>query len=247
MEEILQNLANLQFIDSRIDEIERLRGDLPDEIYDIETNIARLEAHIKKTEEELSSITGERSRLDIEIDEAKALIDKYDKQQLTVRNNREYDALTKEIDAQKQRIDNHYSRIREIDDSLDGVIHDLEDSKADLADTKMIFEEKKKNLDVVISKTEAEEEKLRVLREEAASQLSDRYLRSYNRLRNGLANKIAVVSMERGAALGTQLPPQMQVEVRKKTRIIIDESSGRIVLDPDFFEAARKQFTKLVS
>lgn len=247
MEEILQNLANLQFIDSRIDEIERLRGDLPDEIYDIETNIARLGAHIKKTEAHLNDIIGERSRLEMEIDEGRALVDKYDKQQMTVRNNREYDALTKEIDAQKQKVENAISRINEIDDTIDAVRHDLEDSKADLEETEAILEEKKSNLEVVISRTEEEEKKLRVLREEAAKQLTDRYLRSYDRLRNGLANKIAVVAMERGAALGTMLPPQLQVEVRKKTKIVIDENSGRIVLDPEFFEVARKQFTTLVS
>lgn len=247
MEEILQNLTNLQFIDSRIDEIERLRGDLPEEIENIEDDVARLEGKIKKTERDQEELAGEKLRLENEIAESKALVEKYEKQQMTVRNNREYDSLTKEIEAQKQKVENSESRIEEIGQTLESMVTNLEDAKKDLEATIKLLEGKKANLTKVIANTEEEEKKLLSVREEAASKLNDRYLRSYERLRNGLNNKIAVVAMEKGAALGTLLPPQQQVEVRKRSKIIIDENSGRIVVDQHFFDEASNLFSNRVS
>ncbi len=104
MEEVLQQLANLQYIDSRIDELKQLRGDLPEEILDIETDINRYEAKIKQFEEEKKELKVERGNLELEIKDAQNKMEKYEEQQMSVRNNREYDALTKEIESQKQVI-----------------------------------------------------------------------------------------------------------------------------------------------
>lgn len=241
MQEVLQQLANLQYIDSRIDEIRQLRGDLPEEVLDIETNINRYEAKISRLEEELDSLKAEKKKLEVDMETSHDKTKKYEEQQLTVRNNREYDALTKEIEAQKQFVENAISRIEEIEKRVDEVETELEDKRRKLADTKALHEDKKENLDKVIDNTRAEEEKLLEKREELEEELDKRYIRSYNRLRNGLTNGMAVVAMEKGAALGMALPPQTQVEVRRKNKIIIDENSGRIVVDPSFFEEARKQ------
>lgn len=241
MQEVLQQLANLQYIDSRIDEIRQLRGDLPEEVLDIETNINRYEAKISRLEEELDSLKAEKKKLEVDMETSHDKTKKYEEQQLTVRNNREYDALTKEIEAQKQFVENAISRIEEIEKRVDEVETELEDKRGKLADTKALHEDKKENLDKVIDNTRAEEEKLLEKREELEEELDKRYIRSYNRLRNGLTNGMAVVAMEKGAALGMALPPQTQVEVRRKNKIIIDENSGRIVVDPSFFEEARKQ------
>lgn len=241
MQEVLQQLANLQYIDSRIDEIRQLRGDLPEEVLDIETNINRYEAKISRLEEELDSLNAEKKKLEVDMETSHDKTKKYEEQQLTVRNNREYDALTKEIEAQKQFVVNAVSRIEEIEKRVEEVEAELEEKKEKLADTKELYEDKKVNLDKVIDNTRAEEEKLLEKREELEEELDKRYIRSYKRLRNGLANGIAVVAMEKGAALGMALPPQTQVEVRRKNKIIIDENSGRIVVDPSFFEEARKQ------
>lgn len=241
MQEVLQQLANLQYIDSRIDEIRQLRGDLPEEVLDIETNIARFEAKLNQLEEEQTSLIMEKSKLELDIETSLEKTKKYEEQQLTVRNNREYDALTKEIEAQKQFVENAISRIEEIEKRQEEVGAEIETHREKLGETQVLFKEKKENLDKVIESTKSEEDKLLLKRKELESELDTRYVRSYNRLRDGLTNGIAVVAMEKGAALGMVLPPQIQVEIRRKNKVIIDEHSGRIVIDPTFFEEARKQ------
>lgn len=240
MEEVLQKLAKLQYIDSRIDELKQLQGDLPEEILDIETDIARHNARIQKLEDEKQSLIIEKNKLKVEIEASIEKTAKYEEQQLSVRNNREYDALTKEIEAQKQLVENASSRIEEIEKRLEEIEPELEQEREALGETEKLYEAKKKNLDKVITNTEDEEDKLIDKRKEVEDQLDKRYLRSYKRLREGLANGMAVVPMEKGAALGMALPPQTQVEVRRKNKIIIDESSGRIVVDPTFFAEAKK-------
>ncbi len=241
MVEVLQNLTNLQYIDNRIDELKRLRGDLPEEILDIETEITRLEARIKRSNAEVKDLTVEQSNLELEITEADSLVSKYEDQQLTVRNNREYDALTKEIETQKQIKENAQARLEEIALQKEELEKSIEESEVKLEETRKLLDEKKGNLDKLIESTQKEEEELIRKRDEAVKNLDARYLRSYERLRKGLNNGMAVVAMEKGSSLGMMLPPQVQVEVRRKNKIIFDENSGRIVVDPSFFDEARKQ------
>jgi predicted nucleic acid-binding Zn-ribbon protein len=244
MEEVLQNLANLQYIDSRIDEITRLRGDLPEEILDIETDISRLEAKINKINEDQINLKKEEDELKLEIEEANGLVDKYEKQQMAVRNNREYDALTKEIESQKQKVENAKSRLEEIVILNQENEKTLEDSIKEKEEIEKTLVDKKADLKEVIKRTEEEENALRKKRNKAAEELSERYLKSYQRLRDGLTNGMAVVPMERGSCLGMMLPPQTQMEVRRKNKIIIDENSGRIVVDKSFFDEAKKAMMK---
>ena len=243
MKEVLQQLANLQYIDSRIDELKQLRGDLPEDILDIETDIARLEAKQDKLEQEDKNLSVELNQLELDITSSTEKAKKYEEQQLSVRNNREYDALTKEIEVQKQVVEKAHLRIEEakkrkelvapekviIDEKLDHVRTDLNKMKA--------------NLDSVMSSTQEEEDQLIVARDEVVKNIEPRYLRNYNRLRDGLNNGIAVVAMDRGAAFGMSLPPQTQVEVRRKNKIIFDENSGRIVVDKAFFDKAKEQLS----
>ena len=242
MEEVLQNLANLQYIDSRIKEIERLRGDLPEEIADIETDIARAEGLLRKYENDDKELKLENASLELDIQESANLVEKYEKQQMTVRNNREYDAITKEIESQKQRGENAKSRLEEI--AL--LLEELETKKAESKDAvdarKNELAEKQKELEQLEEKTKAEERELEERRAAAAEKLTNRYLRHYDRLRNGYKNGLAVVAMEKGACLGMMLPPQVQNEVKRKNKIVIDENSGRIVVDPSFFLKAREVF-----
>ena len=243
MEDVLQKLANLQYIDSRIDELKQLRGDLPEDILDIETDINRQEAKINKLEQEQTDLQVEKDNLDLEIKDAENKLEKYEDQQISVRNNREYDALSKEIKAQKQVIENSISRKEEIEKREGEIEPEIEAVKEDLEKIEKLHAAKKEELDQVIENTDSEEKKLLDTREELEEELDERYLRSYKRLREGLTNGLAVVPMEKGAAIGMQLPPQMQVEVRRKNKIIIDESSGRIVLDPSFFEKAEEKLS----
>jgi uncharacterized protein len=242
MREILQNLVDLQFIDSRLDELKRLRGDLPEDIMDMETDISRLEARVKKIKTEQSELKLEAANLNLEINDAEGLIKKYEEQQMTVRNNREYDALTKEIESQKQTIENARSRLEEILLIEEEYEKNLSESEESLGEKKTQLEEMKSNLDNVINKTEEEEKELLEKREEASSMLNQRYLRSYDRLRQGLNNGLAVCPMERGACMGMMMTPQVQMEVKRMNKIVIDENSGRIVVDPSFFETAREKY-----
>lgn len=241
MQEVLQQLTNLQYIDSRIDEIRQLRGDLPEEVLDIETNINRFEARIQRLEEEQESLEAESKKLKVEIETSYEKTKKYEEQQLTVRNNREYDALTKEIDVQKQFVETSATRIEDIGKRVEEIAAELEEVRNNLEETRTLHQEKKENLDKVIESTQNEESALLDKRDEMEAQLDSRFVRSYNRLRDGLTNGMAVVAMEKGAALGMALPPQTQVEVRRKNKIIIDENSGRIVVDPAFFVNAKQQ------
>lgn len=243
MKEILQQLANLQYIDSRIDEIKQLRGDLPEEILDIETDIARGEAKLNKLEQEEKSLMVEHETLKLEIQSSEEKVRKYEDQQLSVRNNREYDALTKEIEAQKQIIESAKSRIVEVEKRQLAVGPEIELAAQRLKEVTALYDAKQNSLEQVMKSTEEEEKMLTSKRDEVEKEVDSRYIRNYKRLRNGLQNGIAVVAMDRGAALGMALPPQTQVEVRRMNKIIFDENSGRIVVDQSFFENAKKIFT----
>lgn len=243
MKEILQQLANLQYIDSRIDEIKQLRGDLPEEILDIETDIARNEQKLSRLKEEETNLIVEFDKLKLEISSSEEKVKKYEDQQLTVRNNREYDALTKEIEVQKQIIENSSSRLLEIEKRQESIGPEVEDAEKKLAEVKTIFDAKTNSLEQVMKSTEEEEQVLINKRDELEKEVDQRYIRNYKRLRNGLQNGIAVVAMDRGAAFGMVLPPQLQVEVRRMNKVIIDENSGRIVVDQSFFENAKKNLT----
>lgn len=242
MEEILQQLANLQYIDSKIDEIARLRGDLPEEIADIEIDIQRYEHKFKNLDDEGKALSTESNMLKGDIEEATMLIEKYEKQQMSVRNNREYDALTKEIESQKQRVENAHSRLEEIQILLSENAQNLEECSNYLEDTKELLKTKNESLGELQSQTQSEEDGLLKKREAATKELTDRYLRNYERKRKGFKNGLVVVPMERGSCMGMMLPPQMQVDVRKRNKVIIDENSGRIVIDQSFFDQAAKNF-----
>ena len=243
MKEVLQQLANLQYIDSRIDELKQLRGDLPEDILDIETDIARLEAKQAKLEQEDKNLSVELNQLELDITSSTEKAKKYEEQQLSVRNNREYDALTKEIEVQKQVVEKAHLRIEEAKKRKELVVPEKVIIDEKLDDVRTDLDKMKANLNSVISSTQEEEDQLIVAREEVVKNIEPRYLRNYNRLRDGLNNGIAVVAMDRGAAFGMSLPPQTQVEVRRKNKIIFDENSGRIVVDKAFFDEAKEQLS----
>ena len=243
MKEVLQQLANLQYIDSRIDELKQLRGDLPEDILDIETDIARLEAKQDKLEQEDKNLSVELNQLELDITSSTEKAKKYEEQQLSVRNNREYDALTKEIEVQKQVVEKAHLRIEEAKKRKELVVPEKVIIDEKLDDVRIDLDKMKANLNSVMSSTQEEEDQLIVARDEVVKNIEPRYLRNYNRLRDGLNNGIAVVAMDRGAAFGMSLPPQTQVEVRRKNKIIFDENSGRIVVDKAFFDKAKEQLS----
>ena len=233
--EQLKALIRLQHIDSRIDQIEKLRGDLPDEIRDLEDEKKGLETRIEKYKQEETENQVARRRAELDIQDAEGLIKKYEEQQLQVRNNREYDALTKEIEAQRQRITDAQARILEIDTNVDPHAAAIEAAQARLTELDEVLKAKHGELREVLDDTKHEQSALEEKRREAEEAVDARYLRAYKRLRSRLRDGRAVVPLERGAAAGFAVPPQRQVEIRQGNRIVACEHTGRIIVDSDMY------------
>lgn len=234
----------LQQIDSQLDEIKKIRGDLPDEVQDLEDEIAGYDTRVGKFvgefEEIEQNITNKRNT----IQEAKKLILRYEQQQLNVRNNREYDAITKEMELQDLEIQICNKKIRELEEQLESKQLQIDETKRVLEGRSQDLEDKKKELDVIISETEVEEQKFEKRRERAVKDIDKRLLNSYNRIRKNARNGLAVVSVKRLACGGcfNMVPPQRQVEIGEKKKIIVCEHCGRILADViEFIEEPRKK------
>lgn len=231
----LRALIRLQHIDSKIDQVEKLRGDLPEEIRDLEDEKAGLETRIEKSQQEDKEAEVQRRKLQMDITESEGLIKKYEEQQLSVRNNREYDALTKEIEAQRQRIEQANADIEALtarDGSNEQIVEQARERLAELED---LLKEKRGELDKVVEETEKEQESFVSMRDEATEAIEPRYLRAYERLRSRLRDGRAVVPIERGAAGSFMVPPQRQVEVRQRNRVVVCEHTGRVIVDDELY------------
>ncbi|MDX1531003.1 MAG: hypothetical protein R3362_05715 [Rhodothermales bacterium] len=229
--EQLKALIRLQHIDTKIDEVERLRGDLPEEIRDLEDERAGLETRIQKAEDEAKQAEVQRRKLQMDITESEGLIKKYEEQQLQVRNNREYDALTKEIEAQRQRITQAQADLEALDERDVANEAVVEQAKERLGELDTVLDEKREELGQVVEETEKEQEAFVERRDAATEAIEPRYLKAYQRLRQRLRDGRAVVPIERGAAGSFMVPPQRQVEVRQRNRIVVCEHTGRIIVD----------------
>lgn len=239
--EQLKALIRLQHIDSKIDQVTKLRGDLPDEIRDLEDEREGLTTRLDKLEAELQDSEAAKRQAEFDIKESETLIQKYEEQQLQVRNNREYDALTKEIEAQKQRIIDAHARIEEI--GLQGPEREINvaTAKSRLAELDEILGGKRGELNEVLDDTKHEQAALEEQRLGAEQFVDSRYLRAYKRLRNRLRDGRAVVPLERGAAAGFAVPPQRQLEIRQRNRIVACEHTGRIIVDAELYEETLKE------
>lgn len=231
----LRALVRLQHVDTRIDQLEKLQGDLPDEIRDLDDEKQGLETRIEKYDIEKKENEVGASRAQTDILESEQLIKKYEEQQLQVRNNREYDALTKEIEAQRQRISDSRTKIDEVEGSRDEREITITTARERLKELETVLAEKRSELDAVMKDTKTEQADLGKVRDEAAKAVDERYLRAYERLRERHRDGRAVVPLERGAAAGFAVPPQRQMEIRQRDRIIPCEHTGRIIVDNDLF------------
>lgn len=234
--EQLRALIRLQHIDNRIDQVQKLRGDLPEEIRDLEDEKAGLQTRIENIKLEQKEVQDGLLQGERDIKEAEQLIKKYEEQQLQVRNNREYDALTKEIEAQKQRIADAQRRIEESEGTEEERNAAIAEAEGRLTELEELLNGKRQELEAVLNETKQEQLELENLREEAEEHVDKRYLRAYKRLRNRLRDGRAVVQLERGAAAGFAVPPQRQVEIRQHNRIVACEHTGRIIVDKELYE-----------
>ena len=235
VEDQLRALVRLQHIDNRIDQIQKLRGDLPEEIRSLEDEKAGLETRLENDEEEVQEQKVAKRQAELDIKEAEGLIDKYEEQQLEVRNNREFDALTKEIEGQEERIAEAEDTIEEAEETIESNEAAIEETQERLDELDTVLDEKREELEEVVEDTEDEEKTLEELREEAAEKVGSRYLNAYSKLRDRLRDGRAVVPLKRGAAAGFAVPPQRQVEIRKRKSVVACEHTGRIIVDQDLY------------
>ena len=235
IEDQLRALVRLQAIDSRIDQLTKLRGDLPDEIRDLEDEKAGLQTRLSKIDQDKKDGEVQKKKLKLDVAESEGLIRKYEEQQLQVRNNREYDALTKEIEAHRQRISTSLEQIERFETVDEDAVETVDGADDRLSSLDSVIAEKTTELERVVEETRIEQEGFLKKRKKALKDIDDRYLRAYERLRTRLRDGRAVVSIDRGAAAGFMVPPQRQVEIRQRDRIIVSEHDGRILVDDGLF------------
>ncbi|MFN8436570.1 MAG: C4-type zinc ribbon domain-containing protein [Cytophagales bacterium] len=248
----LDSLLKLQQIDSQLDEIKRVRGDLPEEIRDLEDEIAGLETRISKFKGDIDSLSSDIDAKKNGIKDAEKLIKKYEDQQGNVRNNREFDAISKEMELQTLEIELLKKKIKEGQNHIELKKQDIESIKLLVDDKKKDLDGKKNELKVISEESKSEENSLIDQREKAASIIEERLLSSYNRIRTSSKNGLAVVSVRRDACGGcfNTVPPQRQADIKDKKKIIVCEHCGRILADveiPQIVEEApvRKRTSRL--
>jgi uncharacterized protein len=238
IEEKLRALYKLQVINSEIDKIRTLRGELPLEVQDLEDEIAGLETRIEKLQEEVKSIESAINSKKNDIVNSKTLIKKYQDQQNNVRNNREFDSLSKEIEYQTLEIELSEKRIKEFSFQEKEKSELINDSIKNLDERKNDLNLKKSELEDITSDTQKEEEQLLKKRQEFEEIIEERLLTAYKKIRKNARNGLAVVSVERDACGGcfNQIPPQRQLDIRSRKKIIVCEYCGRILVDMDLVE-----------
>ncbi len=237
----LETLLKLQSIDSQLDELRKLRGDLPDEVRDLEDEVIGFETRIGKFKKEIETLDVELNGYRAGKKEAEKLIQKYKDQQMNVRNNREYDAIAKELELQELEIQLADKRTRETEFKIKNKNTEISSLSA-MASRKKDLEVKRKELDVLVAESQEDEKKLNVSREKAAANVEERLVNAYNRIRGNAENGLAVVMVKRGACGGcfNIVPPQRQADIKDKKKIIVCEHCGRILADVDAVEIVRR-------
>lgn len=249
VEEKLRMLYDLQLIDSQIDQLQNVRGELPLEVADLEDEVEGLKNRLVKFKEELEQLQAGISEKKNVIEEAKILIKKYNTQQKNVRNNREYNSITKEIEFQELEIQLAEKRIKEGKAQVEQKKEAIKQVEEKRTQREAHLKHKKGELDSILAETEKEEAFLREKADEFAEQIEDRLLAAYRRIRSSVLNRLAVVPVERGASGGSffTIPPQVQMEIAARKKIITDEHSGRILVDAALAEEEKEKMEALFS
>ncbi len=247
VEERLRALYDLQLIDSRIDEIKNVRGELPLEVRDLEDEVAGLNIRLEKLVASLEVIDNDINSKKNLIEEAKALIKKYSEQQKNVRNNREFNSLTKEVEFQELEIELAEKHIKEFKAQIEQKKEVISETKERIKERDNHLKHKKSELDAILAETEKEEEALIKKSEDYKTQIEERLVAAYNRIRKNVKNGLAVVPIERGASGGSffTIPPQVQVEIASRKKVITDEHSGRILVDAVLAEEQKAKMEKM--
>ena len=233
VEEKLKALYDLQCVDSEIDQLRIVRGELPVEIQDLEDEIVRLEARLEKFEEEKSTLKSDQKDKKVAIKNSEELIVRYKKQLENIKNNREFTSLTKELEFQELEIELYEKKIKEIkakilmkDEVIASTTEPLNEKKEDL-------EGKKSELAEITAETEKEEKVLIKKSKSSQKKIDDRLLSSYEKIRGSVRNGLALVSVDRDACGGcfNKIPPQRQLDIKLHKKVIVCEHCGRILVD----------------
>jgi hypothetical protein len=249
VEEKLRALYNLQLIDSRVDEIRNVRGELPLEVRDLEDEVEGFKLRYQKLEDNLNEIDNQIKSKKNLIEEAKVLIKKYNEQQKNVRNNREFNSLAKEVEFQELEIQLAEKHIKEFKAQIEQRKEVIEGTKERLEEREAHLQHKKNDLDAILAETEKEEEVLLDKSQEYKTKIEERLAKAYTKIRSSVKNGLAVVPIERGASGGSYfiIPPQIQVEIASRKKIITDEHSGRILVDTELADEQKVKMEKLFS
>ncbi len=236
MDEKLRLLYQLQETDSQIDKIHLLRGELPLEVEDLEADIQGLETRIDNLQKEVRDIEKDIASSRIDADASRNMVAKYEAQQANVKNNREYDSISKEIENQKLDGELAEKRIREFSLLLKDRRDYLDTTKEAHKERQIDLELKKKELESIVEETAQQEADLQKKAEQIQSQIDARILSAYHRVRSNARNGLAVVTVKRDACGGcfNKIPPQRQVEIKLSKKIIVCEYCGRIIVNSDF-------------
>ncbi len=239
VEEKLTSLVTLQKIESKLDEIHILKGELPMEVADLEDEITGLHARQTRIEEEINGVTEFIEQRKEAIKEAEALIKKYDKQSSNVKNNREFEAINKETEMQQLEVKLAEKHIKDATEEIAEKAVALEKAKKNVAVKEGVLSIKKSELEKIITTNEKEEKHFNKLAGEARVHVDTRLLASYEKIRKSYRNGLAVVSVERDACGGcfNAIPPQKQSEIKQHKKVMICENCGRILADEELHSA----------
>lgn len=239
VEEKLVSLVKLQKIDSKLDEFQILKGELPLEVKDLEDEIAGLHARKNRIEEEINGITEFIESKKEAIKEAETLMKKYDKQSSNVKNNREFEAINKEIEMQQLEMKLAEKHIKDATEEIGEKAKSLEIAKKNIATKEGVLNHKKEELEKIIADTEKEETQFRKKSDTARTEVEERLLFSYDRIRANYRNGLAVVPVDRDACGGcfNAVPPQKQSEIRLHKKVTVCENCGRILVDSELNES----------
>lgn len=235
VEEKLKSLYQLQLIFSEIDRIKTLRGELPLEVQDLEDEVAGLRTRIANFSADIEGIKAEENKRKAKIEEAKAMVEKYTEDQNNVRNNREYDLLAKEIEFQSLEVEFCEKKLRQYAAEQKNKMEEIARTEVLLEDRIKDLDEKKSELDEIVAETKEEEEKLRERAKMLEASIEPRLLQSFKRIRKNTRNGLGVVYVQRDACGGcfNKIPPQRQLDIKMRKKIIVCEYCGRIMIDPE--------------
>jgi predicted nucleic acid-binding Zn-ribbon protein len=229
----LEALLKLQSIDSQLDELKKIRGDLPEEVRDLEDDIAGFETRIGKFNADIQVLEEEIDRNKAIKKDSEKLITRYKDQQMNVRNNREFDAISKEVELQTLEIELADKKINEASFKIRNKQEEIKATQSALDERKEDLKAKMQELNQITSESRDEEKGLLKDRDDQATHIEERLLKSYNKIRENALNGLAVVVVKRGACGGcfNVVPPQRQADIRDKKKIIVCEHCGRVFAD----------------